>query len=210
MGDEILQGWNIQHNTRSRREDYQGKTPAISPHHLLTSPSPQLRRLLPSILFAAAVSLASLLFAQTWTPPDRASRLMPSQPFSLATVLGIIGINVVILLAWRFPPAWGILNRYFTSVPAVVRPFSSLGSIFSHQHVGHICVNMLILCFIGIPLHEQIGRGNFLGIYIASGVLGTVTSLSTLVFRNIFITSSMGASGAIAGIVAAFCIVNPE
>ncbi len=54
-------------------------------YHPLIQTSPQLRRLIPSILFVAAVTYASYLFALTWTPPDRAARLMPSLSFSHAT-----------------------------------------------------------------------------------------------------------------------------
>jgi rhomboid-like protein len=211
MEDETLPGFNVKNITGRSQEDQQGKPPCSLLHlPSLVTTSTQLRRLLPSILFAAAVTYASYLFALTWTPPDRANRLMPSQPFSSATILGIIGINTFILLAWRFPPAWNILNRYFILVPAVVRPFSSLGNVFSHQASSHLFLNMLLLWLVGTPLHEQIGRGDFLAIYTASGVLSSVASLSVSVFRNIWITSSMGASGAVIGVVAAYCTINPE
>ena len=69
---------------------------------------------------------------------------------------------------------------------------------------------MLLLWMVGLSLHEQIGRGDFLAIYVASGVFGGVASLTNMVLRNMLHTSSLGASGAVAGILAAFCTVNPE
>jgi rhomboid-like protein len=170
----------------------------------------QIRRLLPSFLFAAAVAYTSYLFAKTWTPPDRATRLMPSETIPRATILGIIYANAFVLTIWRFPPAWRILNRYFTTTPAVVRPFSNLGNIFSHHTLSHFGINMLLLWIVGNNLVEQIGRGDFLALYISSGVVGSVASLTSLVLRNVLISSSLGASGAVAGVVAAFCTINPE
>lgn len=69
---------------------------------------------------------------------------------------------------------------------------------------------MLLLWMIGRSLHEQIGRGDFLAIYLASGVVGSVASLTNMVLRNMLHTSSLGASGAVTGILAAFCTINPE
>jgi rhomboid-like protein len=164
----------------------------------------------PSLLFAAAVASACYLFAITWTPPDRATRLLPSEPLSRATILGIILINVGILFLWKFPPAWRILNRYFIVTTGVVRPVSTLLNIFSHQTWVHLGTNMLLLWLIGTSLHEQIGRGDFLALFISSGVIGSVASLTAMVLRGVLYSSSLGASGAVIGIFAAFCTINPE
>lgn len=69
---------------------------------------------------------------------------------------------------------------------------------------------MFMLWFVGGYLVEQVGRGNFLGIYLASGVVGSVVSLTNVVMRGVLYSSSLGASGAIAGIAAAYCTINPE
>jgi rhomboid-like protein len=161
-------------------------------------------------MFAAAVTYASYLYAVNWTPPDRATRLIPSEPLSRATILGIISINCAILALWKLPSAWRILNRYFITTPAVVRPLSNLGNIFSHQDPSHFVINMVLLWIVGNPLSEQIGRGDFLAIYISSGVFGNVASLTSLVLRNVLASSSLGASGAVAGLVAAYCTINSE
>jgi rhomboid-like protein len=170
----------------------------------------QLRRLLPSILFAGAVTYASYLYALTWTPPEPGGRLMPSQPISRATILGIVGINLGILVLWRFPPAWRILNRYFIVTTGIVRPLAHLGNTFSHQSLRHLAGNMIVLYIVGTNLHEQLGRGDFLALYISSGVVGSVASLISMGLRGILVSSSLGASGAVSGVFAAFCMINPE
>ena len=59
-------------------------------------------------------------------------------------------------------------------------------------------------------VHDDIGRGNFLALYLSSGVLGSFASLSYCVARSFFHVSSLGASGAMAGVVGAWCILNSE
>lgn len=59
-------------------------------------------------------------------------------------------------------------------------------------------------------MHDDIGRANLLAVYLSSGVLGSFVSLTSYVFRNVFITSSLGASGAVAGVMAAWCAINFE
>lgn len=59
-------------------------------------------------------------------------------------------------------------------------------------------------------MHDEIGRGNFLALYIASGVFGSFTSLALHVLLNKLTVTSLGASGAIAGLVAAWCMLHSE
>ncbi len=103
-----------------------------------------------------------------------------------------------------------MLNRYFISTPGAVRVFSNLGNTFSHQGYRHLLWNVVVLWFVGIGLHEDVGRGWFLAMYLSSGVIGSVLSLSSMVLRNVLISSSLGASGAVAGVFAAYCTINPQ
>ena len=57
-------------------------------------------------------------------------------------------------------------------------------------------------------VHQDIGRGDFLAIYVSSGVFGAFSSLTYTALRNNLVHSSLGASGAVAGILAAWCIVH--
>lgn len=161
-------------------------------------------RLLPSVAMTILILAGCAAFAVIYTPPRRSSRLWPDIPPAAATCLALIGINLTVWLAWRLPPLWGLLNRYFIVVAATPRPFQLLGAMFSHQSFSHTILNMVALWFFGTRLHDEVGRGNFLAIYFASGALGFMTSLANLVlFRGLEFTT-LGASGAIYGIVAAF------
>ncbi|KAI9376848.1 hypothetical protein BJX61DRAFT_488477 [Aspergillus egyptiacus] len=168
-------------------------------------------RLLPTLAFTLLTLGLCYAFAATYQPPAKADRMWPDLPPAAATVAAIVGTNVAIFALWRiWPPAWRLLNRYFISVPAYPRAFSLVGNIFSHQQLPHLAMNMFILWTFGTRLHDEIGRGNFLALYIASGVLGSFASLTTHVLTGMLHVTSLGASGAIAGVVGASGLMHAD
>jgi rhomboid-like protein len=169
-----------------------------------------MQRLLPSFIFVVIVTGLSYLFAQYWVPPKRSERIMYDTSLSFATVAGIFAANMLIYTLWKFPPMWRLLNRYCVSVPGQPRALSMVGNIFSHQGIYHLCLNMAWMFLLGLSLHEDVGRGTFLGIYFASGAISSYASLANFVAKGIYTTSSMGASGAVSGIVAAYCMIHAK
>ncbi|KAK2787004.1 hypothetical protein FQN52_007446 [Onygenales sp. PD_12] len=115
-----------------------------------TSKLTKTRRILPSLALTLLTMALCYAFAQYYTPPARQERLLPNTPPAAATILGIIGANVLIFAMWKAcPPAWRMMNKYFISVPMYPYAASIAGSIFSHQRISHLAGNMLILWFIG-------------------------------------------------------------
>jgi rhomboid-like protein len=166
------------------------------------------QRLWPSTLLVFGVVGLCFIFPTIYTPPKNSQRMFPDIPPAAATVLGLILANGLVFMMWRFPPAFRMLNKYFITVPGYPWALSLVGNIFSHQSFYHLSINMLVLYFVGSRLHDEVGRANFLSIYIASGTLASFTSLTSYVLRNVFITSSLGASGALAGVIAAYLWLN--
>ncbi|KAH0538638.1 hypothetical protein FGG08_004775 [Glutinoglossum americanum] len=166
------------------------------------------RRLFPSTLLLLPVLLISYFLLTAYTAPTPTSRLFPDTPPTATTLLTLISLNSITFLLWRFPPAWPFLNRYFISVPGYPFAWSLLGNMFSHQQVRHLLMNMLVLWVVGTRVHEDVGRGGFLGVYFAGGALGSWTSLVAAVLGNRLTTSSLGASGAVAGILAAWFSIH--
>ncbi|MEF8847529.1 MAG: rhomboid family intramembrane serine protease [Candidatus Thermoplasmatota archaeon] len=80
-------------------------------------------------------------------------------------------------------------------------------SMFIHGGFLHILGNMFIFFFIGMHFEERVGWKKFLGIYLISGVIGTLTH-SILNLGSV--TSLIGASGAIFGIMGAFAFSYPH
>ncbi|KAH6689138.1 hypothetical protein F5X68DRAFT_205048 [Plectosphaerella plurivora] len=158
-------------------------------------------RLLPSTAFVALLVVTVAGLAAIYTPPSDYDRLFPEISPAYATVGAIVAINLAVHLAWRIPPLWGFLNRYFILVHGVPKAPTVLTSVFSHQHfLYHLIPNMIGLCAIGPALHDDIGRAGFLAIYLASGAMGFLGSLYWFTLRGILTSATIGASGAVYGI----------
>ncbi|KAI0444760.1 hypothetical protein F4803DRAFT_226942 [Xylaria telfairii] len=162
------------------------------------------QRLSPVIGMAMLVVAGSMVFATLYQAPPSSRRLWPDIPPAAATCLGLIAANVAIWALWKFPPAWALLNKYVILVAATPRPLQLLGAMFSHQSLGHLSINMVFLWFFGTRVHDEIGRGNFLALYLSSGAVGFATSLAYFVLWRGLESTTLGASGAIYGILAAF------
>ncbi|KAJ5280639.1 hypothetical protein N7478_006011 [Penicillium angulare] len=188
----------------------------VQKHHIAaTQNSPEdanittTQRLLPSILLTLGVFGLCYVFAQNYEAPSRQDRLWPTVPPAAATVGAIIGANVAVTIMWKYiPPSWRLLNRFFVIVPFYPSALSIIGSTFSHQTWRHLATNMMVLGLMGTRVHDELGRGNFLAIYFASGAAGSLLSLSRSVLIGALGTTSLGASAATSGIVAAWCMYH--
>ncbi|KIW97987.1 uncharacterized protein Z519_01571 [Cladophialophora bantiana CBS 173.52] len=180
----------------------------------LTLESPEIaqmtmmQRLFPSLLLVAFLCGGSYIFAQVWTRPKQSDRLFPGVSLSFATIGTLVAINTAVWLAWKFPPCWSMLNKYFLFVPAYPYALSMLGNLFSHQTLWHLTMNMGALAIFGLPLHEEIGRGNFLSIYFTSGLVGGFVSFARHLAQRNMATSVLGASGCVYGIISAYLALH--
>lgn len=75
---------------------------------------------------------------------------------------------------------------------------------FLHAGLLHLGSNMLALWTIGKPIEQMLGRNRFLGLYLLSALGGSVASYT---FSSVM-TQSVGASGAIFGLLTAFIVVG--
>jgi membrane associated rhomboid family serine protease len=102
--------------------------------------------------------------------------------------------------------------RYFSSPPygdpslslADYLPF--LSNMFLHGGWLHLIVNMWTLWLFGPTVEDRLGRGRYLMIYLASGVLASVTHA---VLNPTSDVPALGASGAIAGVLGCFIRLFP-
>ncbi len=94
-------------------------------------------------------------------------------------------------------------NFSLVSAEVFARPWTLLTSIFLHGGFEHLFYNMFALVLFGLILEEIIGGKKFLILYFASGLLA---SLATIPFYE----ASLGASGAIFGILGALAILRPR
>ena len=82
-----------------------------------------------------------------------------------------------------------------------------LTAAFLHYGPFHLIMNMLALYWFGSLLEERIGSGRFLMLYVASGLAG---STGALLWSNGFLTPTVGASGAIFGILGAGLVLEQQ
>jgi membrane associated rhomboid family serine protease len=96
---------------------------------------------------------------------------------------------------------------HYGLIPAHMRPFTLVTSMFLHGGWSHIIGNMLFLWAFGKSLEDAMGHTRFLAFYLISGVLAGVVH----VFFNFYTTlPTVGASGAIAGVMGAYLIKFPR
>jgi membrane associated rhomboid family serine protease len=81
--------------------------------------------------------------------------------------------------------------------------------MFLHGGIGHLLFNMLSLWMFGITLEQTWGTRNFLKYYFLCGVgAGICDTLVNVILGNH--TSTIGASGAIYGLLLAFGVLFPD
>lgn len=89
-------------------------------------------------------------------------------------------------------------------IPELLTLFTSQ---FLHAGFAHVGFNMLFLYIFGNNIEEQLGRTKYLTFYLACGVLA---GLSQWFFSALSDVPSLGASGAIAGVMGAYILKFPQ
>ncbi len=136
---------------------------------------------------------------------------------------GLILLNV---LAWMlelgqgseralqsFVEAWGVVPREYTTgtdlPPAIPAPVwtTVLTSMFLHGGWMHLGGNMLYLWIFGDNLEKVMGHLRFLTFYLICGVAAAVAHI---VFNANSMIPTVGASGAISGILGGYLLLFPR
>jgi membrane associated rhomboid family serine protease len=100
-----------------------------------------------------------------------------------------------------FSPAWAA--QYGLS-SLDVTPF--LTNTFMHGGFLHIILNLWTLYIFGPALEDRLGSARFLALYLAAGV---IASVSHAIFNASSAVPALGASGAIAGVIGAYAVRFP-
>ena len=130
--------------------------------------------------------------------------------YSRTVVTGsLIALNTVIFLYQntlsyyrldQFVSNWGI-------VPDDLRLITLLTSMFLHGGWMHLLGNMLFLWVFGRNLEDLIGGGRFLIFYLVCGLVAAVVQVIANPYARV---PTIGASGAIAGVMGAYLIKFPR
>jgi membrane associated rhomboid family serine protease len=85
-----------------------------------------------------------------------------------------------------------------------VEPERMFGAMFLHGGFGHLFGNMIFLALLGLLVEGALGPWLFLTLYLAGGLGGQLVSLAVRWGEH---GSALGASGAIAGLMGAYCVL---
>lgn len=120
-----------------------------------------------------------------------------------SAVMPLFAINIVFFILQL------VLGSSFTNsfmlvsddIPA--RPWILVTHMFLHAGFYHLLLNMYVLLMFGTLLEQRIGTKRFFCIYFLSGIAAAFLS-------SLFYARSLGASGAIAGILGVLIVLMPE
>jgi membrane associated rhomboid family serine protease len=130
--------------------------------------------------------------------------------FLLESSLGPKALHQFIWQYAFIPSKLGFTGRSMVArAPAdfLQKIFTMVTSQFLHAGWLHLLSNMIVLLFLGKKLEERIGPLKFLAFYLASGMAGNI------VYATFHLSSHepvLGASGAVAGVLAASLLCNPN
>lgn len=139
---------------------------------------------------------------------------LPSRRVPLVTG-GLIAVNVVVFFLElslgqdvdRFFMMWGAVPAFITN-PAHY-PWASLTlltSMFLHGGWMHLLGNMLYLWIFGDNVEDALGRLGYLLFYLAAGVMAGLAQVMVAPSSTV---PGVGASGAIAGVLAVYLVLYP-
>lgn len=128
----------------------------------------------------------------------------------MVTYLVIVANILVFLQSLTHPESYNQLIQTYGLVPKEViggeNILSLVTSMFLHADIIHLGLNMLFLLVSGDAVERELGSSHFLGFYLACGI---IAGLFHSYLNSASAIPTIGASGAIFGVLAAFAILFP-
>ena len=127
----------------------------------------------------------------------------------------LIAVNVAVFLGYAGalgdPRALGAFYGAWAMIPERVASGQQIHtvvtSMFLHGGWMHLIGNMLFLWIFGDNIEEELGHGGFLAFYLGTGV---VAALAHLAADPTSAIPTVGASGAIAGVMGGYLLLFPR
>ncbi|MBI2970932.1 MAG: rhomboid family intramembrane serine protease [Candidatus Aenigmarchaeota archaeon] len=89
------------------------------------------------------------------------------------------------------------------SADVAARPWMLLTSMFAHGSLYHLLSNVVALALFGLVLEGVIGWKRWLAVYFVGGIAAGVAAA-------LFYPASLGASGAVFGVIGALAVLRPR
>ncbi len=141
---------------------------------------------------------------------------IPSRRFSIVNTI-LIALNVSVFLfeglllgpeqQREFVTAWGLVPSRFWREGGLHNWVTLLSSIFMHGGWWHLISNMLALYIFGDNIEDRVGHVIYIVFYFLSGL---AASSAHLVVYSQSPIPTVGASGAIAGVLGGYLVLYPH
>ena len=116
--------------------------------------------------------------------------------YSIILALVIITVFILQIIVPNFTEAFVLNSKAFPEI------YRFLTAIFLHGSLSHLILNLFALVLFGVILEKLTGSKRFLLVFFVSGILANIIAFN-------FYPSSLGASGAIFGVIGALTIIKP-
>ena len=140
---------------------------------------------------------------------------IPSRRFPVVNTV-IIGLNVLVFLFEsilspdqldQFIWNWGLVPARFWEGGSLVSWLALFTSVFMHGGWWHLISNMLALYIFGDNVEDRLGPFRYLLFYLFGGLVASVAHLVAYAGSPL---PTVGASGAIAGVLGAYLVLYPQ
>jgi membrane associated rhomboid family serine protease len=134
--------------------------------------------------------------------------VIPSRTVPFVTV-SIIVLNAAawILEISMTPRELTQFLKVYGVVPAAFDPITLLTSMFLHGGWSHVIGNMWYLWIFGDNVEDSFGHGRFIVFYLLCGM---TAALGQIIMEPTSLLPTIGASGAIAGVMGAYFVLYPR
>ena len=121
----------------------------------------------------------------------------------------IIALNTFVFIWTLTQPTYreNVFIQHYAMVPDHLRLTSLVTSMFLHGGWWHLIGNMWFLWVFGSHIEDVMGAPRFLLFYLTCGVVSAVVQLAMSLGSPV---PTLGASGAIAGVMGAFLVLYPR
>ena len=156
-----------------------------------------------------AINILVFVFLQQLGTNEKFTYAFSTVPLEIVTGHDVVTPNRVVM-----QPVTG--QRFL--VPGLQpTPFSVyltlISSMFMHGGIAHIFGNMLFLWIFGDNIEDRMGHLRYLTFYLVCGVLSSLAHVYTTVAfatdQNSLLIPSLGASGAISGVLGGYIVLYP-
>lgn len=125
---------------------------------------------------------------------------------------GTIFVNFLVLCAWRAGGLRPFMTKYFLSQATpgkkvLLTPM--ILSTFSHSMPLHFILNMYVVYSFSNLATALLGPEQLIGLFFSAGAMSSLTSLALRMSRGVAVPS-LGASGAILGVIGYICTTRPD